>query len=61
VGSLRAGAGAKTKADDEPVRSDGHDTREVKSWVRDRLFEYIEVLAGLLRDSEAALRVSCYR
>lgn len=33
--------------------------REVKAWVRDRLLEYVAVLGGLLRDSEAALRVSC--
>lgn len=32
--------------------------REVKIWVRERLVEYLEILAGLLRDNEAALRVS---
>jgi U3 small nucleolar RNA-associated protein 19 len=31
--------------------------REVKIWVRERLVEYLEILGGLLRDSEAALRV----
>jgi U3 small nucleolar RNA-associated protein 19 len=31
--------------------------REVKSWVRERLLVYVEVLGGLLRDSEEGLRV----
>lgn len=29
----------------------------VKSWVRERLMEYVEVLGGLMRDVEPALRV----
>ena len=37
---------------------DGLGAGEVKGWVRDRLLEYIEILGGLLRDSESALRVS---
>ncbi|WWC58943.1 uncharacterized protein I303_101488 [Kwoniella dejecticola CBS 10117] len=32
--------------------------REVKAWVRERLLEYIEVLGGLVRDNEPALRSS---
>ncbi|TXT13423.1 hypothetical protein VHUM_00790 [Vanrija humicola] len=35
--------------------------REVKAWVRDRLLEYVAVLGGLLRDSEAALRISALK
>lgn len=31
---------------------------KVKSWLRDRLLEFAELLGGLLHDSEAALRVS---
>ena len=34
------------------------EAREVRGWVRDRLLDYIEILSGLMRDSEAALRVS---
>jgi len=39
---------------------EGEETKDegsVKGWVRDRLFDYVEVLGGLLRDSEDALRV----
>ncbi|WWC87394.1 uncharacterized protein L201_002283 [Kwoniella dendrophila CBS 6074] len=32
--------------------------REVRAWVRERLLEYVEVLSGLMRDSEPALRSS---
>lgn len=32
--------------------------REVKGWVRDRLLEFVEILGGMLHDSEAGLRVS---
>ena len=32
--------------------------REVKAWVRDRLLEFVEILGGLLHDTEAGLRVS---
>jgi hypothetical protein len=31
--------------------------KEVKIWVRERLVEYLQILSGLLRDSEPALRV----
>ena len=34
---------------------------QVKSWVRDRLMEYVEILGGLVRDAEAALRVGQVR
>jgi U3 small nucleolar RNA-associated protein 19 len=37
---------------------EGGESRAVKAWVRERLVEYIRVLGGLLRDREAALRVS---
>ncbi len=30
----------------------------VKAWAKDRLDEYIDILASLLRDEEEALRVS---
>lgn len=43
---------------DQAAAGAGEGTREVKSWLRGRLAEYIEILVGLLRDSEAALRVS---
>jgi U3 small nucleolar RNA-associated protein 19 len=36
----------------------GDEARAVKAWVRERLVEYIRILGGLLRDREAALRVS---
>lgn len=42
--------------DDEEVSP--RDEGSVKGWVRDRLFDYVEVLGSLLRDSEPALRVS---
>ncbi|ODN74882.1 hypothetical protein L202_07184 [Cryptococcus amylolentus CBS 6039] len=32
--------------------------KAVKAWVRERLLEYVEVLAGLMRDEESALRAS---
>jgi U3 small nucleolar RNA-associated protein 19 len=32
--------------------------REVKGWVRDRLLEFVEVLGGMLHDTETGLRVS---
>lgn len=38
--------------------NEGMESREVRRWFRERLEEYIEVLAGLMSDSEAALRVS---
>lgn len=31
---------------------------DVRGWVRDRLLEYVDILGGLLRDSEPGLRVS---
>lgn len=31
---------------------------DAKGWVRERLLEYVEVLGGLIRDAEPALRVS---
>lgn len=31
---------------------------DVKGWVRERLLEYVEILGGLIRDAEPALRVS---
>lgn len=40
----------------ETTRSDEAD--EVKVWAKERLDEYIQVLGGLLRDQEEALRVS---
>ena len=43
---------------DVAVNGQVTEAREVKGWVRDRLLEYVEVLSGLMRDSEAALRVS---
>lgn len=45
----------RVSGDNEPEKGSG---REVKIWVRERMVEYLEILAGLLRDSEAALRVS---
>jgi U3 small nucleolar RNA-associated protein 19 len=35
--------------------------REVKGWVRDRLLEFVEILGGLLRDTEAGLRSSALK
>ncbi|WVQ97540.1 hypothetical protein IAU59_004654 [Kwoniella sp. CBS 9459] len=37
---------------------EGDEEREVKSWVRERLLEYAEILGGLVRDAEPALRSS---
>lgn len=31
---------------------------DVKGWIRERLLEYVEILGGLIRDAEPALRVS---
>ncbi|KAK6904254.1 hypothetical protein I203_107770 [Kwoniella mangroviensis CBS 8507] len=42
----------------EDNENDLNEEREVKGWVRERLLEYIEVLGGLVRDSEPALRSS---
>lgn len=62
VGGLsESGARAAVNGDEEAGRrslDEKREAREVKAWVRDRLVEYVEVLGGLLRDSEAALRVS---
>nr|ODO00870.1 U3 small nucleolar RNA-associated protein 19 [Cryptococcus depauperatus CBS 7855] len=35
-----------------------NEEKQVKMWVRERLLEYVEVLCGLMRDSEPALRSS---
>lgn len=43
--------------DEESPKDEG----SVKSWVRDRLLEYVDVLGSLLRDSEPAIRVSRIR
>ncbi|OCF39139.1 U3 small nucleolar RNA-associated protein 19 [Kwoniella heveanensis CBS 569] len=37
---------------------EGDEEREVRSWVRERLLEYMDILGGLVRDSEPALRSS---
>ena len=49
----RRGANGEEEEDVE-VEREGN----VKGWVRDRLLDYVEVLGGLLRDTEPALRVS---
>lgn len=59
VGGISEGAfgpqSAGTTHDVETV--DLESGSEVRSWVRERLLEYVEVLASLMRDSEDALRV----
>lgn len=47
-----------SKRDGEEEGEGGSTERQVKSWVRGRLVEYVEILGGLLRDKEPALRVS---
>ncbi|WVF70372.1 hypothetical protein IAT40_005162 [Kwoniella sp. CBS 6097] len=37
---------------------EGDEEREVRSWVRERLLEYVEILGGLVKDIEPALRSS---
>ena len=54
--SSRSRGGAEEENEDG-VKGEG----SVKGWVRDRLFDYVEVLGGLLRDTEDALRVSQLR
>jgi U3 small nucleolar RNA-associated protein 19 len=49
----RVGSQRSVDEDDVAIREEG----SVKSWVRDRLMEYVEVLGGLMRDIEPALRV----
>lgn len=49
--------GQRRIAELEATRADEVDS--VKAWAKDRLDEYIDVLASLLRDEEEALRVSC--
>ena len=49
----RIGSHRSIDEDESAVREEG----SVKSWVRDRLLEYVEVLGGLIRDAEPALRV----
>jgi U3 small nucleolar RNA-associated protein 19 len=55
VGGL---AGGLEQGEKERVSESVDEAREVRGWVRDRLLEYVEVLGGLLRDTEPALRVS---
>lgn len=58
VGGISEGArvGSQRSADEDDAGS--REEGSVKSWVRDRLMEYVEVLGGLMRDTEPALRVS---
>lgn len=44
--------------DDEEVDMDG-EGGAVRDWMMKRLGEYVDVLGGLLRDSEEGLRVCC--
>jgi U3 small nucleolar RNA-associated protein 19 len=52
---------SRTRGGAEEETEDGVNEGSVKGWVRDRLFEYVEVLGGLLRDTEDALRVRIQR
>ncbi|WOO77741.1 putative protein [Vanrija pseudolonga] len=54
----RVGGITGTGTDESAASVSSGGAREVKAWVRDRLLEYVAVLGGLLRDSEAALRTS---
>ncbi|WRT65247.1 uncharacterized protein IL334_002190 [Kwoniella shivajii] len=47
-----------SKTANQESESDVGEEREVKAWVRERLLEYIEILVGLMRDTEPALRSS---
>lgn len=59
VGGLVSTSIRSRKGDEQDATEVGSG-KEVKIWVRERLVEYLEILGGLLRDSEAALRVCHY-
>jgi U3 small nucleolar RNA-associated protein 19 len=46
------------KVEEHEAGQDRSGGKQVKSWVRERFFEYVEVLGGLCRDKEDGLRVS---
>ncbi|WWC67460.1 uncharacterized protein I206_101368 [Kwoniella pini CBS 10737] len=58
VGGLNGDLIIKRKINEDKGDNDFGEEREVKAWVRERLLEYIEVLGGLVRDKEPALRSS---
>ncbi|ORX36119.1 CBF/Mak21 family-domain-containing protein [Kockovaella imperatae] len=47
-----------SQADEEEEARGPTEAKEVKSWVRDRLLDYVEILSGLVRDRELGLRKS---
>lgn len=51
----RVSYGAKGKGKDSE-----DEVAKVKAWTSERLEEYVQILAGMLRDSEASLRVSSW-
>ncbi|WWD21868.1 hypothetical protein CI109_106356 [Kwoniella shandongensis] len=53
-----AGSSGVDGDDIERELEEGGEEREVKAWVRERLLEYVEILGGLVRDAEPALRTS---
>ncbi|ORY23793.1 CBF/Mak21 family-domain-containing protein [Naematelia encephala] len=54
VGGITGPGGSRGSVEVEGVETG----REVKTFVRERLLEYVEILGGLVRDSEEALRAS---
>ncbi|KAK8846551.1 hypothetical protein IAR55_005637 [Kwoniella newhampshirensis] len=63
VGGLNGDLANRTGGGSEDVDGErdleaGGEEREVKGWVRERLLEYVEILGGLVRDIEPALRTS---
>lgn len=59
VGGFGGNGKREEEADLSVLRDkEGRESKEVKGWVRDRLLEYLEILGGMIRDSEESLRVS---
>ena len=57
VGGLHQSSGEGDGDEEEGSAKDEDEARKVRVWARERMMEYVEILGGLLRDIEPALRV----